>query len=311
MNIFTDNSVIKHDENTVVTLGTFDGIHKGHINILNKVIDLSAKNNCRSFVITFEPHPRTVLSKNYDMKILTTLKEKQNILRGLGIENLMIVNFTNEFSQVDAENFVKDFIVNKIGVKHVVIGHDHKFGKNREGDENKLKGMSSKYGFDVTAVNAVNNGGEVVSSTKVRNALVEGDISKANDYLGRNYHFNGKIVEGAKRGSQLGFPTANIEIDHPKKLIPENGVYTVKCHLKEGTYFGMMNIGIRPTFENSLGLVIEVHVFDFNKDVYGEEIKVELLERIRPEKKFASKDELVNQMESDKKESLKFIDSFN
>lgn len=311
MNIFTDNSVIKHDENTVVTLGTFDGIHKGHINILNTVIDLASRKNYRSFVITFKPHPRTVLSKNYDMKILTTLTEKQNILEGMGIENLMIVNFTEEFSQVDAESFVRDYIVNKIGVKHIVIGHDHKFGKNREGDENKLQELSAKYEFDVTPVSAVFDGREVVSSTKVRNALMDGDISKANDYLGRSYHFTGKIVEGAKRGSKLGYPTANIEIDHSKKLIPQNGVYAVKCHLKEGTFFGMMNIGVRPTFENSLDLVIEVHIFDFEKNIYGEEIKIELLNKIRDEKKFSDKSELIDQMKTDKEASLKIINEFN
>ncbi len=308
MNIYKSIDEIDRDENTVLTLGTFDGIHKGHKFLFEKLKQYSSKNGLRNVVITFEPHPRTVVS-NFDMKLLTTLDEKAELLSQFEIENLLVINFSKEFAKQSSEEFITNMICNKIGVKHIIIGHDHKFGKDRSGNDNELIELGNKNNFTVERVEAVKCNGEIISSTKVRTALLNGDIEKVNNFLERNYCFHGTVVKGVARGTILGFPTANIEVEDKNKLIPKNGVYVVKAIVESEVVYGVMNVGLRPTFADTLSIVIEAHLFEFNKDVYGKTIKVEILKRIRDEKKFNNKEELIYQIGKDKKEAIQFVGS--
>jgi riboflavin kinase/FMN adenylyltransferase len=300
MNVYREDSEIINTKNAVVTVGSFDGLHIGHFKILNKVKEFSSQLGGSNFVITFEPHPRSVVSQNFDLKILTTLEEKIEILEKAGIENLVVINFTKEYSQLTSDEFIKQCIVAKIGASQMVIGHDHKFGKDRLGDVDRLKEIGKFYNFDVSDVSPMTVDGEIISSTAIRNALVEGNIEKANFFLGRKYSLNGKVVIGAQRGRLLGFPTANIQPDDSKKAIPVNGVYFVACEFENEKHFGVMNIGYRPTFEHKHELVLEVHILNFNRDIYGRQFKVSFLKRLREEKKFESKEALIHQMELDK-----------
>ncbi len=300
MKVYTENSENIRAKNAVVTVGSFDGLHLGHFKILNEVKKVVTEKNGTGFLITFEPHPRFVLSKNFEMKLLTSLNEKKEILEKTGFENLMVINFTKEFSQLTSDEFIKKFIVDKIGASHMVIGHDHKFGKDRLGDVVKLSEVGKLNNFDVTDVSAESMDGEIISSTKIRNSLLKGEVERANLFLGRNYSISGKIVIGAQRGRILGFPTANILLDQEHKAVPMNGVYVVKCFLDEKIHFGIMNIGYRPTFENNHELVLEVHLLNFSSDIYGKAMKVEFLKRLRNEIKFESKDLLIHQIEIDK-----------
>lgn len=300
MKVYTEVSENIDTRNAVVTVGSFDGLHLGHFKILDEVKKVVTEKNGTGFLITFEPHPRFVLSKDFDMKLLTSLDEKKEILEEAGIENLMVINFTKEFSQLTSDEFIKKFIVDKIRASHMVIGHDHKFGKDRLGDVVKLSQVGKLYNFDVTDVAAESLNGEIISSTKIRNSLFEGDVERANLFLNRNYSLSGKIVLGAQRGRTLGFPTANVTLDEHRKAVPKNGVYIVKCRLKDEIHFGIMNIGYRPTFENKHELVLEVHILNFNRDIYGRSIEVEFLKRLRDEVKFESKEALIHQIEMDK-----------
>ena len=309
INVFRDISEITRDENTAVTIGTFDGLHVGHQDILNVLIEKAEKNKCRTFVVTFEPHPRLVLSKESGIKILTPFEEKVKVFEDAGIENLLIINFTKEFSQQTSVEFIENLIIGKIGAKEIVIGYDHKFGKDRGGDESTFRKLADKYNFELTVVPAKTIDGEVVSSTKIRHALNDGDFDKVYSYLNRNYYLHGKVVKGAGRGRTLGFPTANVELTDKTKLIPKTGVYAVQCRAAGQAVFGVMNIGVRPTFENLDEPVIEVNLFDFNKEIYNESIEIEFLKRIREEKKFNSKEELIKQIEVDKKEAIEFTNS--
>lgn len=299
MNIFDENSNIEKSKNTVVTIGTFDGIHRGHRKILDELLRISKEENSRNFVITFEPHPRTVVAQKFDIRLLTTLEEKKEIFENYGIENLMVINFTKEFSKLTSEEFIRKFICDKIGARHVVIGYDHKFGRNRDGNESTLRSLGEKFGFDVTQVPPIKENDVVISSTLIRNLLLNGKVEEANSYLGRNYSLSGKVVHGAGRGISLGFPTANLQPNSKRKLIPANGVYAVSVKLENKVYFGVMNIGFRPTFNQTPHAITEVHVLDFNKDIYGENITIEFVKRLRDEKKFGGKEELIKQIKDD------------
>lgn len=307
INVFRDISEIKREDNTAVTMGTFDGLHIGHQHILDVLKEKASQHKCRTFVVTFEPHPRLVLAKGNGIKILTPIEEKIKVFENSGIENLLVINFTQEFSQQTSVEFIENLIIGKIGAKEIVIGYDHKFGKDRGGDESTFRKIAERYNFDLTVVPAKTINGEIVSSTKIRHALNEGDLEKVYSYLNRNYFFYGKVVKGAGRGRTLGFPTANVKLNDENKLIPKTGVYAVKCFVAGQTVFGVMNIGVRPTFENLDEPVIEVNLFDFDKEIYGENIEIEFLKRIRDEKKFNSKEELIKQIEKDKNEAMKEI----
>ena len=306
MNIYNSIDEIGKDENTVLTIGTFDGIHEGHKVLFKKLKQYSSDNNLRNLVVTFYPHPRMVVS-DFKIKLVTTLDEKSELISQLGIENLLVLEFSKEFSEQSSEEFITKVICDKIGVKHIIIGHDHRFGKDRSGNNNELIELGSKNNFTVECVGPVKSDEEIISSTKIRNAILDGNIEKANKFLGRNYCLHGTVVKGVSRGRILGFPTANIEVENKNKLIPKNGVYVVKALVECEVVYGVMNVGLRPTFADTLSVVIEVHLFDFNKDVYGKTVKIDLLKRIRDEKRFNNKEELIYQIGKDKKEAIQFV----
>lgn len=299
---------INSDSKSVITVGTFDGFHLGHRKLFEKVNTLAEMNGYKSIVVTFDPHPRTVLkSVDNDIKLLSTTEEKLEIIGQCQINNVLVISFTKEFAGTSYEKFVSELLVKKLNLGILVIGHDHKFGKDRLGDEMRLKELAQTYKFGIEVVEPVYIENELISSTKIRNALLNGDIKKANKFLARNYSFKGKVVHGATRGRLLGFPTANILVNDKSKLIPQNGVYAVKCIVNGNENYGIMNIGFRPTFETGHNLVIEVHIFDFNFDIYDREIEIHFIDRLRDEKKFESKEELIYQIEKDKKKAIQII----
>ncbi len=307
MQVVRNIDEIKTGKNSVLTVGTFDGVHLGHAEIFRLVKSIADENDYSSLVVTFDPHPRTVVSKDYKLNLLNTFSEKIELLTEFGIDYLVVINFTREFAEQSSEEFIKNYLIDKLSLKHFVIGHDHKFGKDRLGNEAKLREYGKKYGFSVSAVEAVYLDNTLISSTNIRKLLNEGKLNEANKLLGRNYKFTGKVVSGSTRGKLLGFPTANISTENKYKMIPLKGVYAVKCQLKEDIIYGVMNIGTRPTFEEDGKLVIEVHLFDFNNDIYGEELHIELVRRIRDEVKFNSKEELIYQIEKDKKKAIQIL----
>ena len=306
MRIFKSIKDIEKGKKSVITIGTFDGVHTGHKEIIDKLKTYAQKNDLLDIFVTFEPHPRTVVS-DFDIKLLTTLEEKCELLNSLGVSNLLVLNFTEEFSQQSSEEFINNYAIKSLKAQHIIIGHDHKFGKDRGGNKNNLKKLGEELGFTIEIAKPVSRNGNVVSSTQIRNTLVDGDIVKASDLLGRNYCFRGEVVQGVSRGTVLGFPTANIEVSNTLKLIPQNGVYVVECIVKDQKVFGVMNIGVRPTFSDTKEVIIEVHLIEFKEDIYGEEIRVSILKRLRDEKKFESKEELIYQIERDKRKAIQYI----
>jgi riboflavin kinase/FMN adenylyltransferase len=302
---------IKQDKNTVVTLGTFDGIHLGHQQIVRSVVEKTRKYNARNFLITFDPHPRKIVSTKNHIKLLSTLNEKIKILTTLGIENLFVINFTEEFSQQTPEQFVIRYLVEGIGVKEIVIGYDHHFGKGRGGNFDLLNSLGEKYNFLITPVEGYKVGEETVSSTKIRNALLEGNVSKSNKMLGRYYSFAGKVVRGDGRGKQLGYPTANLKIENEDKLLPEIGIYAARCLVGEKWYNALLSIGCRPTFISDGSVIPEIYILDFDGDIYNKELIIKVIERIRGEEKFNSAEELIKQMDKDKEAGLKIFEEVN
>jgi len=299
MRIIKDLQEIRKDEKSVITLGTFDGLHLAHQKIVEEVIKKANEINGRSFLITFDPHPRKVIPGRNDVKLLSTLDEKIGILENLGLENLFVINFTTEFSKQAPEEFVKKYLVDGIGLKEIIIGYDHHFGKGRDGNFQLLQDMGNKFNFIVSLIPEYSVDGEIVSSTKIRNALLEGDVVKAGKMLGRLYSFKGKIVRGDGRGRKLGFPTANISVNEEDKLIPAKGIYAAECIVKNQKHFGLLSLGSRPTFHNDGEIIPEFYIFDFDQDIYDEIMKVELVEKIRNEEKFNSVDDLILQMKKD------------
>lgn len=308
MKIYRDIPENIEETGTIVTVGTFDGVHKGHQKIIQRVLEESAKSALKSCVVTFDPHPRAVVSKDFNIGILSSLKEKTEILENLGVDILRVINFTKEFSSKSYDEFVREYLVKQIKAKKIVIGYDHKFGNNRDGNVVKMEKIGGEEGFEVIEMDAVKNDSEKISSTKIRNAIIDGLIHKANGYLGRYYSLSGTVVKGAHRGRTLGYPTANILLDDINKLVPQSGVYFTRCFLRDQEYFGVTNIGLRPTFHDVTELIIEVNIFNFNDDIYGENLKIEFIERIREEVKFNSVDSLVLQISKDKEECLKLIE---
>ena len=296
---------------TIVTIGTFDGVHVGHKKILEKIIQNTNNSDYESLVLTFFPHPRTVLQTATEMKQLNTIDEKSNLIKKAGIDNLVIHPFDKEFASLSAEEFVKKVLVDIFNIQKIVIGYDHRFGKNRTADINDLILFGKKYKFEVEQINAKEIDEIAVSSTKIRNALSDGNIELANSFLGYNYAITGMVVQGNQLGRTIGFPTANISINEDYKLIPNSGVYVVECKIENQSYFGMMNIGTNPTVENTnQKQKLEVNIFDFDQDVYGKSINISFLKRIRSEQKFGSLDALKAQIANDKVTSLHFIESF-
>ncbi|MEM8845881.1 MAG: bifunctional riboflavin kinase/FAD synthetase [Bacteroidota bacterium] len=299
-------SQFKSSVSTAVTIGTFDGVHIGHRKILERLINDAKTAGHKSTVLTFFPHPRMVLQKDTEIKLLNTLDEKIEILKSLGLDNLIIHPFTKEFSRLSATEFVRDILVNTLNTKRIIIGYDHRFGRNRNASIQDLIGFGNSLDFEVEEIPAQEIDDVSVSSTKIRNALLEGDIATANSYLGYPYMLSGVIKTGKGLGKKFGFPTANIHIEESYKLIPKKGVYVVKGNLDSKAYFGMMNIGSNPTVSGK-EQSIEVNFFDFDDNLYGKKVQVKLLHRLRDEHKFDSVEQLQRQLEKDKQKSLQLI----
>lgn len=286
-------------KSTIITIGTFDGVHLGHQKILKK-LNIEAENNgLESSVLTFFPHPRTVLNPNFSLKLINTIEERISLFKKSKIDNLIVHPFTKEFSELDSEDYVKNILVDQLKAKIVLIGYDHKFGKNRTADINNLKEYGIKYNFEVIEIKAEEINDIAISSTKIRNSIKEGDIQLTNSYLGYEFSFFGKVVKGNSIGKTLGFPTANIKIGTDLKLIPKNGVYLISTIMNQKIIFGMMNIGIKPT-TNENTKSIEVNLFDFNQDLYDTNITIYIKQFLREEIKFDSLNELKLQIEKDK-----------
>jgi riboflavin kinase/FMN adenylyltransferase len=302
-----DISLFKHLTNqTVITIGTFDGVHMGHRKILERLINNAKNTGLKSTVLTFFPHPRMVLQKDTDIKLLNTIEEKTQIMEGLGLDYLVIHPFTKAFSRLSATDFVRDILVNSLKAKKIIIGYDHRFGRNRNANIQDLIAFGNALDFEVEEIPAQEIDDVSVSSTKIRNALMEGDVATANSYLSYAYMLTGTIKKGKGLGKQFGFPTANLHIPENYKLIPKNGAYVVKSTLNGKKYFGMMNIGFNPTVSGT-EKSIEVNFFEFDGNLYDQKIQVKILHRIRDEHKFNSIEELREQLKKDKNFSLDLI----
>ena len=293
---------------TFVTIGTFDGVHIGHQKIVHDLVKQAHDNNKKSALLTFFPHPRMVLQKDASIELINTIDERIDLLEKTGLDYLIIHPFSREFSRLSARDFVRNLLVNQLKVSKLIIGYDHHFGKNREGNIEQLTEYSHIYNFKVQEIPAQDIDSVAVSSTKIRRALKEGALKTANRYLGYNYTLKGKVVDGKKVGNTIGFPTANIEIEEDYKLIPKVGVYVIQSTIQNRLFYGMMNIGNRPTL-NGNNQTIEVNFFDFSENLYGETLKIELLFFLRNEVKFDSIEALTDQLKQDKLASLTFINN--
>ncbi len=308
MKTFQDISSFKTKEKTFVTIGTFDGVHFGHKEIINRLVDDAKKAGKKSVLLTFFPHPRMVLQKEASIELINTIQERALLLENTGLDYLIIHPFSKEFSRLTALDFVRDILVNQLNISKLIIGYDHHFGKNREGNIEQLTEYSHTFGFSVEEIPAQDVNDVSVSSTKIRRALASGDLNTANNYLGYHFMISGKVVNGKKLGGKIGFPTANIDVLETYKLIPKAGVYVVKSEINNTSVFGMMNIGNRPTVSGK-HQTIEVHFFDFNKDLYHKELVVELLYFLRDEHKFDSLKSLTLQLEKDEKIARNYIEN--
>lgn len=296
----------------VVTIGTFDGVHLGHQKIIERLKEIALRHEGESVIFTFQTHPRLVTAPNEtNLRLLTTLKEKTKLFGLYGIDHLVIYPFDKEFASLSYADFVDRILVNKMKTHCLVVGHDHKFGKNREGDYHYLKNCAEKYNFEIERLDALSVDEDNVSSTKIRQALQEGKIQKANHYLGYLFTLHGTVVDGKRLGRKLGFPTANIEASDKHKIIPGYGVYAVLVDINSKKYKGMLNIGSRPTFNNNAdNRSIEVNIFDFTDEVYGHEITLQFVDKIREEKKFDGIDSLVSQLYNDRKLAQEILYEF-
>ncbi len=288
------------ENNVVLTIGMFDGVHKGHAAILRHVVEKAKSKNLKSAILSFWPHPRIVLNKEPEnLQFITTLDEKTKIISEHCIDYLILLPFTKEISNMSAEEFISKVLINKIGLKHLVVGYNHRFGKDRIADYNTYLEISNKLEFELSKEEAVYLEGKAISSTKIRDLITNGKIEEGNQMLGYNFSIFGTVMGGQKLGRRLGYPTANIKPNEKYKLIPSIGVYACFVHVMGKTYGGMLNIGIRPTVNSGKNISIEVHILDFDQDIYSEEIEVTFIKKVRDEKKFAGIDNLTNQLKKD------------
>ena len=306
MKIYRSIQDYDEDKRSVVTIGTFDGIHLGHQKILSRLIKSSKNKDLNSVVLTFFPHPRIILNKYNEVKMIDTLDEKIIHLNEIGIDSLIIHPFDKNFSLLSANQFIKDFLVDKLKIKHIIIGYDHRFGKGREASVTDLKNYADDYDFTVEEIKAQEIEKITVSSTKIRNSINQGDIKTTEKYLGRSFNLTGKIVKGDGLGKKINYPTANIFIEETYKIIPKDGVYLVETIIEDKLFNGMMNIGHRPTIGTNVKS-IEVHLFNFNEDIYGKVISIKMISKIRDEKKFSSIEALKEQLVKDENYCLKLI----
>ena len=311
MNVYRDLKDVPFDKRTAVTIGTYDGLHLAHRQVINKVLALAKEKELRSFIITFEPHPQEVLkNKTPDIKLLTAIDEKLRLFEAAGIENVLVIGFTEEFSKTNAREFYEKYIAGGIGLSDLVVGYDHLFGRNREGSFETLKELGSEFGFETHRVEEIDVEGKPVSSTRIRHALAEGNIEAANKLLGYEYGFDGIVVEGDKVGRTIGYPTVNLKPVKENKVMPREGIYCVRVIHNGQEYYGMMYHGYRPTLSEGIKRALEVHIFDFSSNVYGDKITISFLTRLRDDKKFSGKEELIAQIDKDKEDSLKYINEF-
>jgi riboflavin kinase/FMN adenylyltransferase len=294
------------EHSTVITIGTFDGVHIGHRKILERLIKDAKDSNLKSAVLTFFPHPRMVLQKDADIKLINTIEEKTKILKNLGLDCLIVHPFTEDFSRLSATAFVRDLLVNELQIKKIIIGYDHRFGRNRTANINDLITFGNTFEFEVEEIAAQEIDDVSVSSTKIRKALENGDIQTANTYLGYKYMLTGIVKKGKGLGRQLNFPTANLHIEEGYKLIPKNGVYVVQCEINNSLVFGMMNIGFNPTVSGT-ERSIEINFFDLDEDLYDKKLQIDIIERIRDEHKFESLEALKAQLSKDRETSLSIL----
>jgi riboflavin kinase/FMN adenylyltransferase len=306
MNVVNGIENYKADSKSILTIGTFDGVHLGHQKIIASLVTRAKQQSLQANILTFFPHPRMVLQKESNLKLIDTLEEKQNLLSELGIDNLIVQPFSKEFSKLTAIEFTRDILVDELGMSALMIGYDHRFGKNREASVEDLIRYGESYNFEVTVIPAQDISSITVSSTKIRDAIKISNFKKVNQFLGRPYELNGEVIKANGVGRTIKYPTANIEIKETYKLIPPKGVYLVKIYLGENEFSGMMNIGNRPTI-NGLNETIEIHIFDFDKDIYGKNLKVCFLQKIRKEKKFDSLTSLKNQLKKDEENCKRIL----
>lgn len=288
-----------------LTLGNFDGIHVGHQTLLLRTVEVATELNLPSVVVTYHPNPAVVLGKKPNFKYLTLEDEKEELIAQFGIDYLIVLEFTERLSKMSAEEFLEKIIIQKLNAKHIVIGYNHFFGEGRRGDFNLLDSNKEKFGYKVELKEAVLQLNSKISSSLIRSHLEKGEMHQAKSLLGRNYHLRGKVIEGAKRGRTIGFPTANMFVDE-NRLLPNFGVYACFIYIQGTCFSGMANIGFNPTFEGGK-VHVEVNIFDFSEDIYGKSIELELVERIRDEKKFSGIDELKIQLTKDKESSLQIL----
>ncbi|WP_172917084.1 bifunctional riboflavin kinase/FAD synthetase [Capnocytophaga canis] len=306
MKEITDISKFKASKGSVITIGTFDGVHLGHQKIIRKLVEEANQRDWYSTIFTFFPHPRMVVQHCNDLKLIYTLEEKSQKLSTLGIDQLITHPFDEKFSQMSAREFVEEFLVKTLNMKKVVIGYDHRFGRNRTADIDDMRQFGVQYGFEVEEISAKEINEVSVSSTKIREALAQGDVKKAWDYLGSPFLITGQVVHGMKLGREIGFPTANIQVDFPYKLIPKDGIYIVYSIISGKKIYGMMSIGKNPTIPGKEPSM-EVFFFDFDKDIYGETLQIYFLQYHRTEQKFDSIEALKAQLQQDEIISRKFI----
>lgn len=301
VSVFYNISELSQVTNSIVTIGTFDGVHLGHQKIIKRLVELKQKQGGEIVLFTFDPHPRKILfPEQKDLKLITTTEEKCDILKQFGVDHVLVYPFTTEFSKMQAQDYISNIIAKGLKTKTLVIGYDHRFGSNREGSIDTLKQFAPIYHFDLEEIPAQEINQLNVSSTRIRKAIEDGDIQTANDFLGYTFFITGEVIKGKQLGRTIGYPTANIFIDNADKLIPKIGVYAVNVVLKGVTYKGMLNVGTNPTTDFDNKIKIEVNIFDFDADIYGETLKVEFVKWIRNEEKFANLDELKQALANDK-----------
>lgn len=303
-------SEIAHDKNSVVTVGSFDGMHLAHQEIIREVVQRAKRRKGRSVLITFDPHPREVVGKQKGVPILTTLAEKKEIAKELGIELFFTIAFDYEFSRMSARGFYLEYLVNGVGVSEIVEGYDHHFGRDREGSVQEMLELGKEFGYSSVAVKQFVVNDRTVNSTTIRDLLTQGNVEQAENFLGRPYMLDGTVVRGDMRGRTLGFPTANIRPDSPNKLIPKNGIYFVGVRLEDQWHSGIASIGVRPTFGAHGDRIVEVYILDFELEIYGADLRAVFRKRLRDEIRFENAEQLVQQMKLDKEESLRLKKAF-
>lgn len=312
MKVYNDIAQFKGVKTPVVTSGTFDGVHVGHQRIIARLNEIAKQAGGETVLLTFYPHPRMVLfPDDNELKLLNTQEEKIRLLEKQGVDHLIIYPFTKKFSRLSSVNFIRDILVNNIGTKKLVIGYNHHFGRNREGSFEHMKEYGPVYGFDVEEIPAQDIDNVEISSTKIRKALLAGDVRTANLFLGYSYALTGKVIKGRQLGRTLGYPTANLGIPDKYKLIPANGIYVVEVNYGNKIYKGMMSIGLNPTVNNGTDRTIEVNILDFEKDIYGDDLTVSFIDKIRDEEKFENLEKLKLQLGKDKQQTLKTFAKLN